>query len=107
MRVAARITRFAAAGRGKPWSGGRSRPWPPNQLMPISSSWPSGRAVVDRRTIHIRDMAVAVRREYKEVADRQRSVGLRTVLTTPLLLKGKPVGGIAIRRTKVRPFSAN
>ena len=80
--------------------------WAPNQLMPISRSWPSGRAVVDRRTIHIRDMAVAVRREYKEVADRQRSVGLRTVLTTPLLLKGKPVGVIAIRRTKVRPFSA-
>ncbi|MBI3031292.1 MAG: GAF domain-containing protein [Candidatus Rokubacteria bacterium] len=80
--------------------------WAPNQLMPISRGWPSGRAVVERRTIHIRDMAMAVRREYKKVADRQRAVGLRTVLTTPLLLKGKPVGVIAIRRTKVRPFTA-
>ncbi|MBI4591265.1 MAG: GAF domain-containing protein [Candidatus Rokubacteria bacterium] len=79
--------------------------WVPRQLMPINRSWPAGRAVADRRTLHIRDMAVAVRKEFKEVAARQRAEGLRTVLTTPLLLDGRPVGAITIRRVKVRPFS--
>ncbi len=65
-----------------------------------------GRAVLDRRTIHVRDMAVAVRKEFKEVEARQRAVGFRTVLAMPMLHRGKALGVIIIRRTKVRPFSA-
>ncbi|MFQ5520886.1 MAG: GAF domain-containing protein, partial [Candidatus Methylomirabilia bacterium] len=80
--------------------------WAPRQLMPISRGWPSGRAVVDRRTVHVRDMTVVGRKEFKEVELRWRAVGLRTVLATPLVLNGAPVGAIAIRRTRVRPFTA-
>ena len=35
-----------------------------------------------------------------------RSVGVRTVLATPLLREGIPIGAILIRRLEVRPFSA-
>ena len=34
-----------------------------------------------------------------------RSVGVRTVLATPLLREGIPIGAIHIRRTEVRPFT--
>src|SRR5262249_24481632 len=34
-----------------------------------------------------------------------RSIGVRTVLATPLLREGVPIGTIKIRRTEVRPFT--
>ena len=81
--------------------------WAAGESMPVSRGWPSGRAVLDRRTIHIRDMAVAVRREFKEVAPRQRVTRARTLLATPLLHAGVPLGVIVIRRRKVRPFTTH
>jgi GAF domain-containing protein/CheY-like chemotaxis protein/anti-sigma regulatory factor (Ser/Thr protein kinase) len=80
--------------------------WATDQMMPISRDWPSGRAVFDRRTVHIRDMAIAGRTRFRSVPHRQRAIGLRTVLATPLLRNGKPLGVITIRRLKVRPFTA-
>ncbi|MEK6666424.1 MAG: GAF domain-containing protein, partial [candidate division NC10 bacterium] len=76
------------------------------KLQPIGRGSPHGRAVVDRKTIHIRDLAVAVRREFKELAPRQRATGIRTALVMPMLRRGVPVGVIVIRRTKIRPFTA-
>ena len=77
------------------------------ELRPISRGSPFSRAVVDRKTIHIRDLAVAVQREFKEIAPRQRATGIRTTLQVPMLREGVPVGVIVIRRTKVRPFTAH
>ncbi len=74
-----------------------------NEPFPISRGTPSGRAVVERRTIHVRDMSSAAGRGFPE--SEVRAKGLRTVLATPLLLGAHPVGAIAIRRTKVRPFT--
>jgi len=79
----------------------------PGELRPITRGTFSGRAVVDHKTIHIRDMAVAVRGEFKELASRQRATELRTILATPLLRDGVPLGVITIRRMKVRPFTAS
>jgi GAF domain-containing protein len=79
--------------------------WRLGDRMPIDRSWPTGLAILERRTLHIRDMARAVRRQFKAVAWRQRAIGLRTVLATPLLLDGKAVGAISIRRMTVRPFT--
>ena len=76
------------------------------ELQPIGRGSPYGRAVVDRKTIHIRDLAVAVRREFKEIAPRQRATGIRTSLVMPMLRKSVPIGAIVIRRTKIRPFTA-
>jgi signal transduction histidine kinase len=62
-----------------------------------------GRAVIDRQTIHIHDLAEVSEGDLR--ARFARSLGTRTVLATPLLSEGAPVGVIQIRRTEVRPFS--
>ena len=43
--------------------------------------------------------------EYAERQALQNVLGVRTVLVTPLLREGVPIGAILIRRTEVRPFT--
>ena len=62
-----------------------------------------GRTVIDRRTLHIHDLAAEP--EDDLAAPFARSLGVRTVLSTPLLREGVPIGTIHIRRMEVRPFS--
>jgi two-component system NtrC family sensor kinase len=61
------------------------------------------RAVIDRQTIHIHDLAAEPEDDLR--ARFARSLGVRTVLATPLLREGVPIGTIMIRRMEVRPFS--
>jgi signal transduction histidine kinase len=65
---------------------------------------PSGRAVLDRLTIHIADMQAASD-EYPEGSENARRFGHRTTLVVPLLHAGEAIGAIAVRRTEVRPFT--
>jgi signal transduction histidine kinase len=62
-----------------------------------------GRAIVDRQTVHIDDLAAVPEDDLD--ARFARSDGVRTVLATPLLREGVPIGTIVIRRTEVRPFT--
>ena len=71
----------------------------------IDRTRPSGRAVIDRQTVHVHDLAAAVENEFPGVKDYQQRFGVRTVLVTPLMREGAPLGVIHIRRTEVRPFS--
>jgi len=73
--------------------------------MPVSRGSVTGRAVVDRRTIHVHDLAAASETEFPGGRTYQRRFGHRTTLATPLLREGIPIGAILIRRTEVRPFS--
>ena len=71
----------------------------------------TGRAVTERRTIHVEDLWALPETEFSETRERARRklVGPesgRTLLATPLLRAGMPVGAIMIRRAEVRPFSA-
>jgi GAF domain-containing protein len=63
-----------------------------------------GRAVLDRRTIHVPDLQAEVD-DYPEASAFARSLGFRTTLTVPLLRGGEAIGAIALRRTEVRPFT--
>src|SRR5262249_60760805 len=63
-----------------------------------------GRAVLDRRAIHVADLQ-AETDEYPEGSDRARRDGVRTVLNIPLIRAGKTIGVILIRRTEARLFS--
>jgi len=76
----------------------------PRQGLPVSRNTVTGRAVCDRRTIHIHDLS-AEEREFPEGSKYAKLDGHRTTLATPLLRKGNPVGAILIRRNEVRPFS--
>ena len=64
-----------------------------------------GRAVLDRQTVHVHDLAAEVETEFPDSKTRQQISGARTVLATPLFREGSPIGVIFIRRTVVRPFS--
>ncbi|HLE20773.1 MAG TPA: GAF domain-containing protein [Vicinamibacteria bacterium] len=75
------------------------------ETRPISRGSASGRAIVDRQTVHIRDMLAEREEDYPDVWRAVQRQGIRTLLAAPLLRESVPVGSIAIRRTEVRPFS--
>src|SRR5690242_1837487 len=77
----------------------------PTHGIPTSRGSPAGRAILDQRTVHIRDLAVEIETEFPEVAEFQKRFGHRTMLATPLLREGACIGAILIRRLKVRPFT--
>ena len=77
----------------------------PPEPMPISRGFVGGRAMVDRKTIHVHDVSIENETEYPDARRLQRIAGARTVLGTPLLRQGEPIGSIVIRRQEVRPFT--
>src|SRR5262249_53342014 len=62
----------------------------------------SGRAILNRETVHIQDLHELNKTEFPESTLRSET---RTFLSTPMLREGIPIGVINIRRTEVRPFS--
>jgi GAF domain-containing protein len=78
---------------------------PTPDLVPFNRGFPAGRAVLDRKTIHILDILTEIDTEYPDARVPQQLTGTRTSLNTPLLREGVAIGYIAIRRTEVRPFS--
>jgi GAF domain-containing protein len=79
-------------------------PLPTSQTRPLNRQLVSGRAVIDRQTIHVPDIAVA-EDEFPYTRTLGIPRGIRTFLATPLLCKGDPIGAIVIRRLEVRPYS--
>jgi GAF domain-containing protein len=77
----------------------------PGVLPKITRGTPPGRAVLDRQTIHVHDLAAELENEFPDSKSRQQRTGARTFLCTPLLREGTPIGTINIRRLEVRPFS--
>ena len=75
-------------------------PWP------VDRSSVRGRAVVDRRVIHVPDMLAEPDGEYAIGKQRAIELGQRSILAAPMLREGVPLGAIALRRTEVRPFTA-
>ena len=76
--------------------------------LPASRDTVSGRAVHDRRTIHVEDI-LAAEAEFPDTVSRHRRTGAptRTMLATPLLRERTPLGVIIIHRgPEPRPFSA-
>jgi GAF domain-containing protein len=69
----------------------------------LTRGTPAGRAVIDRQVVHVQDL-LAAPSEFPDVR-RHLQYGSRTVLSTPLLREGVPIGVIHIRRTEVRPFT--
>jgi class 3 adenylate cyclase len=76
----------------------------PTEGLPVNRDRVTGRAVVERRTIHVHDLA-AEDTEFPQGSKDARRDGHRTTLASPLLREGSPIGAILIRRMEVRPFS--
>jgi two-component system NtrC family sensor kinase len=64
-----------------------------------------GRAIIDRQTIHVHDIAAEVETEFPDAKALHERTGTRTIVASPLLREGVPVGVIVIRRTEVLPFT--
>ncbi len=76
------------------------------ESLPLDRGSVTGRAIVDRQIIHIHDAATEMdETDYPISAALQRRWGYRTVLSTPLLRDGEPIGAISIRRQEVKPFT--
>ncbi len=76
--------------------------------LPVSRGYVGGRAVGDRRTIHVEDI-LAAEAEFPEAVSslRQARSLNRTMVATPLLREGTPLGVIVVHRgPEPNPFSA-
>jgi signal transduction histidine kinase len=78
---------------------------PSSLALPLNEKTVTGRSVVERRTIHVHDLAAVAASEYPEALSRGVAGGSRTVLATPLLQDGEPLGAILIRRGEVQAFT--
>jgi GAF domain-containing protein len=78
----------------------------PGESLPLTRGSVIGRCILDRRAIHTRDAAVDLDpAEYPISVQLQRRWGYRTALSVPLVRNGVGIGGIAIRRMEVQPFT--
>ena len=73
-------------------------------ILPITRDWVTGRAFIDRKTVHVHDLAAAGE-EFPLGQSLATSQGHRTTAATPLMRSGQAIGALVIRRTEVRPFS--
>jgi signal transduction histidine kinase len=71
----------------------------------VDRSSATGRAVVERKTIHIADIGSDPEFRRKDLAG---IAGFRTILAVPMLREGAPIGVITLSRTgDARPFTEN
>jgi signal transduction histidine kinase len=74
--------------------------------FPLSRGWIAGRAAVDGRTVHVRDLASETEAEYPLGRASARALGHRACLATPLRREGQTMGVVAVYRDEARPFSS-
>ena len=72
---------------------------------PASRGSVAGRAVQERRTVHVHDLAAESDSEYPVAKARQRVTASEPCLATPLLREGSAIGAFVLRRMEVRPFT--
>ncbi|WP_246510610.1 GAF domain-containing protein [Bradyrhizobium glycinis] len=70
----------------------------------ISVESPTGRAIIDRRTVHVHDLLGPEGEQYPTGREYALRSNVRTILSVPLLREGESMGAIVLRRMEVRPF---
>ena len=73
--------------------------------VPLKRSSVSGRAVLDRRTVHIADIAPIIDTEFPDAKVNYLRLGIRAALAVPLMREGGAYGAIFLFRTEPRLFS--
>jgi two-component system, NtrC family, sensor kinase len=64
----------------------------------------SGRAMADRRPVHVHDVLADEGLEFEMARGMSLIDGCRTLLSAPLLREGEPIGAVTLRRAEVHPF---
>jgi two-component system, NtrC family, sensor kinase len=76
------------------------------ERTPINRQWASGRAVIDRKPVHVHDLlSTEGERHFPNAHEFARKSNVRTILSVPMLREGESIGAIVLRRTEVHPFS--
>ena len=75
------------------------------ESLPLDRGSSSGRAIAERRPVHIHDVLAVDETDFPLSRALQARSGDRTVLAVPLLREGAAIGAILIRRQEVRPFT--
>src|SRR5215210_1601282 len=65
----------------------------------------SGRAVLERRTIHLPDVVAAVETDYPDSRANIPQMGQRSQVTVPLLRDDQSLGVLTVHRFELRPFT--
>jgi GAF domain-containing protein len=71
---------------------------------PIGRDWVTGRAVLDRASVHVDDLSKAGD-EFPAGREMAIRIGHRTTLAIPLMREDNAIGALLIRRMEVRPFT--
>jgi GAF domain-containing protein len=79
-------------------------PHPVGRLIPVIRGTISGRAVLDRRAVHVTDIQAEVE-GFPEGQALAHEHGWRTILSVPLLREGAAMGTIVLRRAEMNPFT--
>src|SRR5437773_4180520 len=81
-----------------------SIPQPVGRSVPLVHGTVGGRALLERRAVHVADLQAEVR-EFPEGSAFARQLGHRTILSVPLVRESAAIGVIQLRRAEVNPFS--
>jgi signal transduction histidine kinase/putative methionine-R-sulfoxide reductase with GAF domain len=81
-------------------------PQPPGLRVPLVPGTVNGRAVLERRAVHVVDLQ-ALREEFPEGSDFASRLGHRSYVSAPLVREDVVIGTIALRRLEVNPFTDN
>ena len=73
--------------------------------IPLNRGSATGRAIVDRKVIHMDDLATAPEDEFPVGRDMQRRFGHHAVLSVPLMREDRAIGAIALWRMEARGFT--
>ena len=73
--------------------------------IPLDRSSVTGRAMIDKRTIHIHDLLAEPPDEYPLSLQYSLTSAQRSMLATPLMRENEVIGAIMIRRQDVNPFT--
>ena len=100
----------AKATRPAWWRTTASLPASPaiGDVLPTDRGWPGGEAIVERRAVHVRDLAAALTRgryAAQHLGPAPPHVRTGTVLAAPLVIEGRGVGVIVLRRRRVKAFT--
>ena len=79
--------------------------WDVPSDIPVKRSLFNGRAVLDRRTLHVSDLAAVLDTEYPDARDNTLRLGMRTALAVPMIREGQAIGSIFAWRREVHPFA--
>jgi signal transduction histidine kinase/CheY-like chemotaxis protein len=76
-----------------------------NHGVPLNRDTVTGRAMVDKKTIHIKDLLAEPQGEFPLSKEFYQTSEQRTMLVTPLMRENEVIGSIMIRRREVNPFT--